>query len=466
MNKFMRSAAAAVSAALMMAGCTIPGTNAKVGGNNEMTDSYSYSPTENGEAEQIYDWLIKPSIMADNIISFDASRIDPDNIENKMFMNYSVIRQTGRYGLIDYAGNIVIKPEYDDYYLCSCGEIVLLNVVDERNNEYEYCTLDADRKITEYPMHTEDDHSVYYWDIATKKVFEGKRGSDTVTEYTGKKAVAVTEAEVTLDDYGLLDVSIPDGALCGMAKEGQLLVDCMYDAYYAPTHKGAGSTAVAFKNASGKWGYFDSDGNQIIDFICDGDPNAYNGRLNDDQMLIHPYLFCDDYIPVYKDGFYCYYDFSGEQVVSPGEFAQARPVNNGRAWVKQGDFWGIIQLGDIIEEEKPKNDTSSSSQTTATTTSASTYYWTETSTSTESQPEYSQTWAAVTDEYGNPVTSASDVWTDTGTYTNTDSAWSETGASEPVNTDTPAVTDQPAVTNQGGSTEPAITEAQGAEFEY
>ncbi len=471
MNKLLRGAAAAAAAAVMLAGCSVPGINSKGGGSDKMTGSYNYSPTEAAEAEQIYDWLIRPSITADNIISFDASRIDPDNADSKMYLNYSVIRQTGKYGLIDYSGNIVIKPEYDNYYLCSCGEIVLFNAIDERKEEYEYCTVGADKKLTSYPEHTEDDTNVYYWDTATQKVFEGVRGENTVTEYTGKRAVAVTEAQVEMDDYGTLDVTVPEGALCGMAKEGQLIIDCMYDAYYAPTYKGVGSTAVAFMNASGKWGYFDADGSQIIDFICDGDPNAYNGMLNDDQMITHPFLFCDDYIPVYKDGFYSYYDFSGEQVVRSGEFAQARPVNNGRAWVKQGEYWGVIQLGDIIEEEKPKNDSSSSSQTETTTTSSSTYYWTQTSDSTESQPEYTDVWTAATDANGNPVTSASDVWTDTGVYTDTDintdtSAWSDTAATEPVYTDAPAVTDQPVVPDQGGNAEPAAPDAQTGFFEY
>ena len=444
MNKLLRCSIAAVTAAAIMTGCTIPGTNTRIG-KNEKTDSYSYSPTEVTENEELYSWLIHPSIQADNIISFDASRIDPDKADNKTYLNYSVIRQTGKYGLIDYAGNIIIKPAYDDYYVCSCGEIVLVNVIDERKHEYEYRTIDEKKQVTDIPKHTEDDTPVYYWDIQSQKVFTGTRNSNSVTEYKGKKALGVTEANVELDDYGNFIVTIPDGAMCGMAKDGELLVECQYEAYYAPSYKGIGSTLIAFRNSAGKWGYLDNDGNVVIDFICDGDPNAYNGIINDDQMLIHPYLFCDDYVPVYKDGYYSYYDTTGEQVVRAGEFAQARPINNGRAWVKQGDSWGVIQMGEIIEEEKPKEDSSSQA------TSTSVTYWTQTSDSTESQPEYTGEWTVQTDEYGNPVTTPVDpsltdpaatepIWSDTQ---NTEPVWTEPAETEPVwtepvNTDTAA----------------------------
>ena len=434
MNKIFRSTIAAAVSAVLFAGCAVPGVNSKNNEGNEMTDSYSYSPNETGDTEQLYSWLIQPSIQADNIISFDASRIDPDNADNRDYINYSVIRQNGKYGLIDYAGNYIIKPSYDDYYVCSCGEIVLVNILDERNEEYEYCTIDKDKKISATPQHTEDTSTRYFLDIKSQKVFEGKNGSKNVTEYTGKKSVPVIEGNVEMDDYGNLVVSIPEGALCGLAKNGKLLTDMVYTACYAPSYKGLGSTLVTFRNEDDKWGYLDADGNVVIDFICDGDPNAYNGMMTDDSSIVHPYLFCDDYIPVYKDGYYSYYDFSGEQVIRAGEFAQARPINNGRAWVKQNEFWGVIQMGDIIEEERPKDDSSSM----VTTTSGSTY-WTTTTEATDSQPEYTDWGNVVTDEYGNVVTSEP-AWTDPVDPGYTDPVTPDPGYTDPVTPD-PGYTD-------------------------
>lgn len=446
MNKIFGSAVAAALSAVMLTGCTFPGTNNK-SGKNKMSDSYSYSPEVEQAEGEIYTWLIKPSIQADNIISFDASRIDPDIADNRSYINYSVIRQSGRYGLIDYAGNMMIKPEYDDYYVCRCGEIVLVNIIDDRHGEYEYCTLNPDKQITSQPAHTTDDSPVYYTDIVSGKIFEGKRGSDEVSEYTGKRSVAVTQANIELDDYGSMKVSVPEDALCGLAKNGSLIVDCQYDAYYAPAYKSGNSTYIAFMNASGKWGYLDGEGNVIIDFICDGDPNAYNGMVTDDQMLTHPYLFCDEYIPVYKDGYYSYYDYEGEQAVRAGEFGQARPVNNGRAWVKQNDFWGVIQLGEIIEEEKPEESSTPETSTSPTS-------WTTTTSVSESDYDLSDTWPA-TDELGNPITTSNtELWTEsTDIYTEepntdwtepeyTEPQWTEPEYTEPVYTE-PVYTEPP-----------------------
>ncbi|EXM40540.1 hypothetical protein RASY3_01390 [Ruminococcus albus SY3] len=447
MNKILRSTIAAAVSAFIFAGCSVPGITSNNNNGDNMTDSYNYSPTETGDAEQVYSWLIQPSIQADNIISFDASTIDPDNADNRSYINYSVIRQNGKYGLIDYAGNYIIKPAYEDYYVCSCGEIVLLNIIDERNEEYEYCTIDKDRKISSTPQHTVDDSPQYFLDIKSQKVFEGKHGSKSVTEYTGKKTVPVTEANVEMDDYGNLEVSVPDGALCGLAKSGKLLTDMVYTAFYAPSYKGVGSTLVAFRNEDDKWGYLDTDGNVVIDFICDGDPNAYNGMTTDDPAIVHPYLFCDDYVPIYKDGYYSYYDFEGNQVVRAGEFAQARPINNGRAWVKQNDFWGVIQMGDIIEEEKPKDDSSSM----ATTTSGSTYWTATTSDTTESQPEYTDWANVVTDEYGNVVTTPSE-WTDPNVTEPALTDPVDPGYTDPVTPD-PGYTDP--VTPDPGYVDPA-----------
>ena len=441
MNKLLRSTVAAAVTAAVLTGCTVPGTNTRGGKSNEMTDSYSFTPNEAAESESVYSWLIQPSIQADNIISFDASRIDPDTADNKSYMNYSIVRQNGKYGLIDYAGNFIIKPAYDDYYVCSCGEVVLVNIIDERKKEYEYCTVDADKKISDKPKHTEDESKVYYWDIQSEKVFEGKRGTNVVTEYSSKKTVPVTEANVSLDDYGGYEVSVPDGAMCGLAQDGALITELIYDAYYAPSYKGLGTTLCAFRDTNGKWGYLDKDANVVIDFICDGDPNAYNGFLTDDQNLIHPYLFCDEYIPVYKDGYYSYYSYDGEQVVRAGEFAQARPINNGRAWVKQGDYWGVVQMGEIIEEEKPKEDSSSQASTTTAN------YWTDTTGLTDSQPDYTDVWTAQTDEFGNIVT--------TPTY---DSQWTDPTYTDPVTNWFDPSTDTQPVDTEPVYTEPVYTD--------
>lgn len=404
MKRILRLAAFAMAAAMTLTGCTLPGQNkGRVNNHIDMVDSYSYTPPEDDQQEDIenYKWLIQPSIKADNIIVFDGSCIDTNEELSRMYMKYAVIRLDGKYGLIDYSGNTVIKAEYDDYYLCWCGEIVLVKIIDDRKGEYEYCTIDPKtRNITETPAHTENKKAEkYYWDDGSKKIFAMKNGDKAPSEYTGKKAVPVVEAKMSLDDFGNLVMEVPEGAKCGMAKQGQLLTDLVYTDFYASQFKSAGSVYMALKDENGKWGYFDAEGTQRIECQFDGDASAYNGKLCDDESKTHPYLFNGDYIPVMQDGYYGYYDMDGNCIVKFGELEQVRPVCNGRAWVRKGDLWGVIQLGELIDEPEPKDESSSMASTT-------TAMWTDTTTT-------ANTIIIGYDDLGQPIYS----WVDPNEYT-------------------------------------------------
>ena len=133
MNKIFCSALTAVVAGAMLTGCTMPWE--KGADDDVAPGGYSYTADSNSEQKQAYRWLIEPTINADNIISFDGSQVDPNNEKNTAYANYSVIRQSGKYGIIDYSGNMVVPAKYDDYYTCWCGEVTLFNIINEKNDE-------------------------------------------------------------------------------------------------------------------------------------------------------------------------------------------------------------------------------------------------------------------------------------------------------------------------------------------
>lgn len=369
MKKIICSAVSAALCVSILAGCSLPGM-----GNDDDDDFFnnSYSTDVTEQKGDAYSWLVKPSISADNIITFDGSQVNPDDEKNSAYSHYSVIRDNGKYGLIDYNGNIVVSAQYDDYYTCSCGEITLFNVIDENEEKYEYCTIDNTNQVVNYVMQHEDKSPEYFWDSENKKVYVKNKNSSSGTEYKGKKTVVVGEADIKENSDGTFDITPKEASFYGLAKKNKLILDMNYSDYYAPAYKGAGLTGIALKDQSGKWGYVGSDGNVIIDFKCDGDMNSYNGMIIDDENVSHPYLFTGDYVPVLINASYGYYDIEGNCVVNPGEFEQARPVHNGRAWVRKDGLWGVIQLGEIVEEEEP------SKVTTKETTSATTYSYTTT----------------------------------------------------------------------------------------
>lgn len=396
MNKIFCSALTAVVAGAMLTGCAMPWE--KGADDDVAPDGYSYTADSNSEQKQAYRWLIEPTINADNIISFDGSQVDPNNEKNTAYANYSVIRQNGKYGIIDYSGNMVVPAEYDDYYTCWCGEVTLFNIINEKNDEYEYCSIDSSNQVVYYAAEHHDSSPRYYWNSNEEKIYVKDADEEQGEEYTGKKAVVVCEADVKKSDNGFYDISPVSEPLYGLAKKDKLILDMQYTDFYAPAYKGAGLTCIAFENDEGKWGYVGSDGKTIIDFKCDGDMSAYCGKVIDDEMAVHPYLFTDDYLPVSINSSYGYYDIDGNCIVKPGEFDQARPAHNGKAWVMKSGKWGVIAFGDApVEEDSSEEETTTTTTTTSyiTTTTTSkttttTSVSTETKKATETTPSLTQ----------------------------------------------------------------------------
>ena len=396
MNKIFCSALTAVVAGAMLTGCAMPWE--KGADDDVAPGGYSYTADSNSEQKQAYRWLIEPTINADNIISFDGSQVDPNNEKNTAYANYSVIRQNGKYGIIDYSGNMVVPAEYDDYYTCWCGEVTLFNIINEKNDEYEYCSIDSSNQVVYYAAEHHDSSPKYYWNSNEEKIYVKDADEEQGEEYTGKKAVVVCEADVKKSDNGFYDISPVSEPLYGLAKKDKLILDMQYTDFYAPAYKGAGLTCIAFENDEGTWGYVGSDGKTIIDFKCDGDMSAYCGKVIDDEMAVHPYLFTDDYLPVSIDSSYGYYDIDGNCIVKPGEFDQARPAHNGKAWVMKSGKWGVIAFGDApVEEDSSEEETTTTTTTTSyiTTTTTSkttttTSVSTETKKATETTPSLTQ----------------------------------------------------------------------------
>lgn len=396
MNKIFCSALTAVVAGAMLTGCAMPWE--KGADDDVAPDGYSYTADSNSEQKQAYRWLIEPTINADNIISFDGSQVDPNNEKNTAYANYSVIRQNGKYGIIDYSGNMVVPAEYDDYYTCWCGEVTLFNIINEKNDEYEYCSIDSSNQVVYYAVEHHDSSPRYYWNSNEEKIYVKDADEEQGEEYTGKKAVVVCEADVKKSDNGFYDISPVSKPLYGLAKKDKLILDMQYTDFYAPAYKGAGLTCIAFENDEGKWGYVGSDGKTIIDFKCDGDMSAYCGKVIDDEMAVHPYLFTDDYLPVSIDSSYGYYDIDGNCIVKPGEFDQARPAHNGKAWVMKSGKWGVIAFGDApVEEDSSEEETTTTTTTTSyitttttSTTTKTTSVSTETKKATETTPSLTQ----------------------------------------------------------------------------
>lgn len=346
MNFHLKAAALCGAVSLLLTGCELPGTAHE---NEEddffFTGSYTQA-TSDAPIENEYKWLVKPSIQASNIITSDLSQIDTNDDMNRSFLDASIIYDNGKYGFIDYDGNLILEPSYDYYYICSCGEMILYNMSGDEDNTIESCSLNIYGELSYDATVHEDRSPEYFWDESSQKVYVRNRNEMFAKEYTGSEAVAAANTNVI--DIGDGNFSVPSNAnsFYGLVKDNKVIMDFDYDNYFAPAFRKANSTGIALKK-DGKWGYVSADGNEVIPFECNDVLSAYYGNLAGESGNSHPYLFSGGYVPVSIGSEYYYYDMEGNRVASDTTFEQARPVINGRAWVKCNGKWGVIQLGEI-----------------------------------------------------------------------------------------------------------------------
>lgn len=423
-------------ACTVMTGCSLPGMSEQSDDDDFLIANSYADSSPSADAEDNYKWIVEPTVSADNIIVFDSSQIDPDNESNTAYMNASVLYQNGMYGFIDYNGAVLVSPKYSGYYTCACGEMVLYNVIDERNGVYEYCRLDSAGQTLDYVQPHENYAPVYYWDADKEQIFVKNGNKDYAVRFTDKKTVVVARAQLNDVGGGNYSVDGVDDSAYALAKEDSLISGFEYTDYYAPAFKGAGLTAIALEK-DGKWGYVSSGGEELIPFKCDPVLSSYGGELIDNEEHLHPFLFNEELVPVSVGSTYGYYNIDGECVVDPGEFEQARPVHNGRAWVRKNGLWGVIQLGEIIEAESAPDESSEALTTPV-------YTWQETTTTTEQTTSFEDTTTteAATEQPQSSQTAQTAAETTTTTTAQTSEPPATQTEQQPVET-TAATAEQP-----------------------
>ena len=268
-----------------------------------------------------YEWVIQPTISAENIIAPDGAQVNTEGVINNAYMRVAIIKRDGMYGFIDYNGTIMVKPEYSDYYIGYDGTMTLSRVTSDGT---QYCAIDASGYMVNYGADRSIKDRYFFYDSSEGQCYYQNYKDKYAKLYNGKKLVAVQDikAEKKGDNKFEVEILNESFALC---QNNELLTDYEYDDAYIPIYKGTGSTGIALCKGD-KWGYVNGKGEQIIDFICDAVPQS---SLASNLLVsegLHPYLFAGDYVPVSVNSRFGYYNKKGEVVVSPGEFEQARPI--------------------------------------------------------------------------------------------------------------------------------------------
>ena len=331
---------------------------------------YSVSKESFEEQPLNYTWHLEPTIEAEDIIVSDDERRSDEN-KNEVWDivdvksssiddiepvdECAIIKQNGKYGIIRYDGSYVAEVKYNDWHYFGTSEMAVSNY-DVLHNDgiYQNTYVFSNKDDIDIVVNLEpargaiDDY--YYYDVKYNKVLDDYGyhlfdGSYNVA-VEQNDGVQIGEYDEENGDYKSIHT---DNFEFGTGKYGignkdGIVVPCEYD----DACMNIGDNIIALKK-NGKWGYFNQEGKQIIDFICEPFeqkvPDAFWGKYSwDNESTDYPFVSTDGYIPVKIEGKCGYYNTNGEEVIPCGTFEEVRPVHNGLVWVKKDGLWGVIRL--------------------------------------------------------------------------------------------------------------------------
>ena len=274
-----------------------------------------------------YEWQLKPTIEADNIIVPDYN--------DELFEKYAIIEKGGKYGLISNEGEVEIECKYNGYSICSLENTYIM--AKKIENDYisesdDYILVDS--KLIESRHGGHDSYCLnYVYDNSLKKTYSMALGD--VTEYTGKKAFPAQEGLHKNKNREYYD----ELGKWGITLGNKIIKDFEYE-------NGRYTNTLIALEKNKLWGYFDQNGKEIIPFIA-----KRSDYINNEEFISstykHDYMAFMDVngiVAVNTDDGGCFYDVSGNQLTDPSEFEEVRPMINNFAWVKKDGKWGVIKL--------------------------------------------------------------------------------------------------------------------------
>lgn len=300
-------------------------------------------PSETAEASQTeeavekdpaapYRWLSEPSIAGD--IRPIYSIMSNDICSFGLFL----WQDGDTYKLIDSEGVFKSELNSDGYGYCYCDvcggitdHMYLLNPETYEPEEY-------------LGGHDGPDNSPLIYDLETAEVYTAYIGGYELTEYIPDTAVVslckklpLSEDEMTWSE---VDYKYENTEGYGILVNGELKSRGyeMYSRY---------SNGVVAMRLDGKWGYYDTEGNEILS--CEYSPSEQQLFNSLYEYEYVPYQATYGVIALCRNGKWGYADTTG-RMITDFVFDKAIPVYKNKGWVKTAEGWGIIELDCIYPE--------------------------------------------------------------------------------------------------------------------
>lgn len=323
--------------------------------NKDNTDVSKFTP----------DWVIRPEITAQAIQPLvRADFNDNTNHYDISFAPCFRIMIDGKYGIIDYNGEIVIPAEYDEIFAIRDSDDFLGVKVDGEERKQTYIHSDTFKTQSARKKYNSKKYE-YYWNVDNSSALFVKTedGSTDKEEFSPSLPETVKGVKYISGKYNTT-------GKFGLYSNSRNVTGMVYS--------GAGvfTDGLAAFKSNGKWGYIDSDGRTVVPFEYDA-VWGYSALGGEDT----PYECSEGHITVCKNKKFGILKDDGT-MVSDFIFDDATPVINGKAFVKQNGQYGVIRVYDSADE--PVSEQSGEDKTSSTTkaTSAATSTTTEKSSTT------------------------------------------------------------------------------------
>lgn len=299
----------------------------------------AYEKIKNGESLATYHWKLEPYLAAEDINAVAYGRPDEypkynyfENLSRRhIYDRFSLIRQNGKWGLIDYDGSFLAEPVYEYIKAGYDRELVLST---DSSLQDCYTLNDAYRvvRISNFTdiIGTYGDDSLA-WDEETNCLVGITSDLvDNNMQLSDFDGVVAVQKCLQMENGATFD----NQSSYALVADGQLMTNFVYEDAMSFS-----DGLIAVKQ-NGKWGYINEQGKTVVPFRYD---SAWNRRpmWYEHSTTDAAYVPSDGYIAVCKNGKWGYLDTDGNPA-SDFVFEEARPVYKGMAWVKQNGLWGVI----------------------------------------------------------------------------------------------------------------------------
>ena len=290
-------------------------------------------------------------------VEADSIRYTPGTVNYQV----SVIERDGKFGLIDFKGNIVLPIEYRDIWLrrptYDSRERMLFAYTND--GSWTGVFLEADGTVSEIedPGGWGEEHSyLVYWNDGIPVVWGDTLGLGGSTFEAYKKmwypmgnglgTISIAPATVvpiqkmqglTTNEYDEIVVNVPseEYALLDFTT-GELLTDFIYEEC---SRVGFVDGVLPVKK-DGKWGYVNDNGEEITEFIYDASGIGGESIWTYTKM----YASTNGYTVVRQGDKWGLIDNKGNTVVEPIYDDISQVTNKGLFWIKRDGKWAVAKL--------------------------------------------------------------------------------------------------------------------------